>query len=748
MGKIWAFVRRDARHLHANVISLVVIVGIIVVPTFYAWFNIAGSWDPYGNTRNLKVAVANSDEGYTSELMPVSLNLGERVVTDLRESSSIGYVVTDKDDAVEGVRSGEYYAAIVIPEDFSRSMMTVLSDEPSQARVNFYQNEKANAIAEIVTSKASTAVQQDIDASFARSITTVGAGVLEELGSSLDDEQVSQVAAKLDDAVTGAQSDLGDTADDVRNFSALLESTRGLLDTGSSGFDTSLSSTLSVGSTLSETASGIRDLSGALDGTTSSISDTLSRSAASLDSVSKAIDDAFLTAGDQTERLEGALESTKDSVDWQIGELTKLSDALNGTDELYDAYQDRFSQDYLNGEAHVDLDQINETRVEVQGLNARVQSALTELRELSAQLGKTADDLASGATDAEGAHATLNDLVARTKTGFGSVSDDYESNVRESLTDLADQIESAADTAESLTEGIDSTLDSVGSSSAVASGSLGTASGLLAGVAGTLDETAGKLADLHSRLRAALDANDLDQVRSILSSGPDALAAFIANPVAIDRNPVYATKNNGSAMTPFYTTLAIWIGGVILCALVRANPSERALRETGCGHGQAYVGRLLLFVAVGLLQSTLICAGDLYYLGVQCESPLLLFLACWVASFTFVSVIYSLTASFGDVGKAVAVLLMVIQVAGSGGTFPREMLPAAFQAAYPWLPFVHAENAMRAAMFGTYANDLWTSLGTLLAFVVASLLLGLVLRVPIIRVNEWAERKLEGTKLM
>lgn len=99
-------------------------------------------------------------------------------------------------------------------------------------------------------------------------------------------------------------------------------------------------------------------------------------------------------------------------------------------------------------------------------------------------------------------------------------------------------------------------------------------------------------------------------------------------------------------------------------------------------------------------------------------------------------------------GKAIAVVLMVIQVAGSGGTFPREMLPQAFQAIYPFLPFVHAENAMRAAMFGLYGNDFWVSLGTLAGFIVPALLLGLVLRKPIIRLNEWVERKLESTKLM
>ena len=104
MRKIWELIRYDARRVFTNVISLVVCVGMIVVPCFYAWFNIAGSWDPYGNTKNLKVAVANADGGYTSELIPVSLNMGERMTSELRESTSTGYTVTSEEDAVEGVR--------------------------------------------------------------------------------------------------------------------------------------------------------------------------------------------------------------------------------------------------------------------------------------------------------------------------------------------------------------------------------------------------------------------------------------------------------------------------------------------------------------------------------------------------------------------------------------------------------------------------------------------------------------------
>ena len=151
-----------------------------------------------------------------------------------------------------------------------------------------------------------------------------------------------------------------------------------------------------------------------------------------------------------------------------------------------------------------------------------------------------------------------------------------------------------------------------------------------------------------------------------------------ASPVSVERTAVYPVENNGSAMAPLYTTLAIWIGGVVLAALVRATPSEDALAETGCSHAGAYLGRLALFCAVGVAQAALIAGGDLAFLGVQCANPALFVRACVASSVVYVNLIFSLTTSFGDVGKAVAVVLMVIQVAGSGGTFPPQMLPVSY----------------------------------------------------------------------
>lgn len=752
MQRFFAFVKRDAEHVFANVISLVVCVGMVVVPSFYAWFNIAGSWDPYGNTGNLKVAVANSDAGYTGELIPMSLNMGERMTSSLVESTSIGYTMTSEDEAIEGVQSGKYYAAIVFPEDFTTDMMSVLSSSATKPKVLFYQNEKANAIAQIVTNKASTAVQQDIDESFASSVTSVGAGVLEDLTNYLDDDQLAEFTGKLNSAVTDAQKGLQETASTTRSFASILDSASSLLGNGTGGASDSVKATAEVGDGLRETAGDVRSLSSAVDGATDSVNKALASSSASMDKVKASIDDAFSDAGDAAGASQAALESAAGTVDTQVAELDKLLDALGQTDTLtktwYESW-DNGADPGFTGQIGVSRDDVYSAYVTVDGLNSSVRSLRASLADLSAGLRKTAGDVGTASGAAADSKQQLDDLVDKAKSGITSVQGDFEGDLRQSLGDLASKIDSAASDADAIGSSISSTLDAVNGTAASASKDLDDTKTSVSSAADSLDEAATKLGDLTSALDGALATGDMGTIRAILSGGSTALADFIAEPVSIDRDAIYPIENNGSAMAPFYTTLAIWIGGVVLAALVKCKPSEDALRETGAKPRHAYLGRLVFFVAVGFAQSLLILLGDLFFLGIQCAHPVLFVLAGMMASFVFVNIIYALTASFGDVGKAIAVVLMVIQVAGSGGTFPVQMLPQGFfQAAYPWLPFVHSENAMRAAMFGVYNGDFWGELAMLAAYLVPALLLGLLLRKPVVRLNDWIEEKIESTKLM
>ena len=731
MQRFFAFIKRDAKHVFANVISLVVVVGMIVVPSFYAWFNIAGSWDPYGNTKNLKVAVANSDAGYTGDLIPITLNMGERMTSSLTESTSIGYTVTTEEQAIEGVQSGEYYAAIVFPADFTTNMMSVLSSSPTKPKVLFYQNEKANAIAQIVTNKASTAVQQDIDQSFAESVTNVGAGVLDELTGYLDDDKLVEFTGKLNDAVGDAQASLTDTAANTRSFASILDSTTALLGNGTSGASDSVSATAGVGDALRDTAGNVRTLGDAVNGATDSVNSALERSQASMDDVRKSIDDAFDQAGSAAGSSKEALESAAATVDGQIAELDKLLAALGDSDTLahtwYESW-DNGADPGFTGQIGVSRDDVYTAYVTIDGLNSSVTNLRASLQDLSDGLRKTAGDIDGAAADAAASKKELEDLVDSAKSGIGQVKGDFEGDLKNSLTSLASKIDTAASDADAIGSSIQTTLDSVNGTAAIAAGDLASAKDGIMTAADSLDAAAAKLGELNGSLSDALASGDMD---------------------TIDRQAIYPIENNGSAMAPFYTTLAIWIGGVVLAALVKCNPSEEAVRETGAKPRHSYLGRLVFFVAVGFAQSLLILLGDLFFLGVQCAHPVLFVLAGLMASLVFVNIIYALTASFGDVGKAIAVVLMVIQVAGSGGTFPVQMLPEGFfQAAYPFLPFVHSENAMRAAMFGIYNGDFWVELGTLAAYLVPALLLGLVLRKPVMRLNEWVEEKLESTKLM
>ncbi|MCF2622035.1 YhgE/Pip domain-containing protein [Collinsella tanakaei] len=741
MRPIVSFIRRDVRHALANAIGIVVIVGIVAVPSFYAWFNIAGSWDPYGDTKNLRVAVVNEDAGYTGELIPVTLDLGERVVTNLMKSDSIGYTPATREDALEGVRSGEYYAAVVIPEDFSACLLSGFSEDPRQAQVAFYQNQKANAIAEIVTDKASAAIQHDIDEGFARTATDVGAGALDELCRLLDDDRIASVAARLDLALTTATDTLDDTAQTARSFSDVLASSQNVITASSNSLDAACAPMQDLTDACTQSADGLRGLGDALDDAVEATGSAFAQGSAGMDDVDAAIDRAFDTADGQAGKLSSALGEAKDAVDRQLDFLRQLSDALAGSDTLVKSFEE-------HGATPEQTARIHEVSLTIEGIGDRVDQAIAELEDLSQALGKTADDIARTTADAGDARDELHAMVADARESLAGAKTTYDASLHDTLDELADSIDEAVSGVDTTMQGLADTMASVSDGAGTATEGLGSARLSLDDAAQTLDGTADGLRDLRQQLEDALAANDLDRIRTILTSSPDAIASFIATPIEMERHAVFPVDNNGSAMTPFYTTLAIWIGGVVIAALVKATPSERALTRTGCSRTQAYIGRLALFCALGAAQTLLICGGDLWYLGVQCAHPGLFVLAGLLSSFVFVNIIFALTASFGDVGKAVAVVLMVVQVAGAGGTFPQQMLPPFFQAIYPWLPFVHAEGALRAAMFGLYGGDFLIELGMLVLYLIPAWLLGLVLRRPVIRANERLEHALESTRIM
>ena len=133
MRDIWHLFVDDVRRLTGNVVSVIIVIGLVAIPSLFAWFNIAASWDPFGNMGAMRFAVANDDEGYQSDLIPVRVSIGAEVVDQLRADSQLDWTFTTRQDAIEGTKSGEYYAALVIPKDFSATMMTFFGPKASAA---------------------------------------------------------------------------------------------------------------------------------------------------------------------------------------------------------------------------------------------------------------------------------------------------------------------------------------------------------------------------------------------------------------------------------------------------------------------------------------------------------------------------------------------------------------------------------------------------------------------------------------
>ena len=220
MKNILRIMYGDLTHATKNVIGAIVLVGLIVVPALYAWFNIAGSWDPYGNTQGLKVAVANEDAGYQSDLVPLEVNVGDSVVSALRADDEFDWVFTDEEAAVEGVRSGAYYAAIVIPESFSADMMTLFSPDMQHSSIVYYSNEKENAIAPRVTEKGASTIQGSIDETFAQTVAEVGLKTTNDLLSFMSGDEVTSYVSVLDRQLGAAVDTLSDSAERSRRSSA------------------------------------------------------------------------------------------------------------------------------------------------------------------------------------------------------------------------------------------------------------------------------------------------------------------------------------------------------------------------------------------------------------------------------------------------------------------------------------------------------------------------------------------------
>ena len=394
----------------------------------------------------------------------------------------------------------------------------------------------------------------------------------------------------------------------------------------------------------------------------------------------------------------------------------------------------------------------------------KINRSIEKQEELRDDLTDTAASMKKSTTSLISDKKALDALVKENQKRLQQISKEYEKDVKGTLQNLADSIGETSKDITGLTKQINASAKGVYTLTDTAGSDLSEIQTCLDDSGKLLRKSANKIKKITDKLTKAKDNGDYADLEHMIYDNKSGVSAFLSAPVELNTKKIYPIDNYGSSMAPFYSTLSIWIGGIVLVAMLKVTVSEESIKKMGLKNvriHEIYLGRWIIFLILGLLQSTLIALGDLYYLGIQCAHTFLFLFGCWfssivyvtisytlISSLVFTNIIYTLTVSFGDIGKAGSVVLLVMQVAGTGGTFPIECAPKFFRAVYPLLPFTHSMAALREAVGGCYGNDYWMDLAKLGIFLVIALFVGLVLRKPIIRMNEAFTEQLEETKII
>lgn len=704
----------DIRRIVRNWAAAVIIGGLAILPSLYAWFNIEASWDPYGQTSGVSIAVANLDKGTTLRGQPI--NLGKEIVESLHHNEKLGWRFTeDSENAIQGVRRGTDYAAIVIPENFSARIGTVLTNEPVKAQILYYTNEKINAISPKVTAQGASAVVEEISKNFIKTANGTIFEIFNTLGIEIENQlpainkvrsllfRLEKSFPELNEAVSTAQQDIGLANRLVEQADAALPRLEGIAADGKE-----------MAGALAEFANQAAGASKSLEPALRQDLEVLGAATGALSQVLDALGQKGIDPKELASRLNAAQERAETAAQAaaRLGQLFKRLGSISPA----------------AASAAAKLEDIAARWTSAQAVLQSIAQAVERGEEAPAdsidKLKKLTDDIA-GLTDA---------LLSR-----------YDSEIGPAISKAFTK---GSDTAKRVQQELTQALASVPDIQRLLQDAR---KGLKVGgeevqlAQNRLPEAELRITQLANRLREMEAEGDIQEIIDLLQNNFELESQFFAEPVTLEENRLYPIPNYGSAMSPFFTTLSLWVGALLLVSLlsVDVHDEERSFRSI-----EVYFGRYLTFLTIALFQALFVTLGDIYLLGTYVVNPGWFILFALLISCVFMLIVYTLVSVFGNVGKAMAIVLLVLQLAGAGGTFPIQMTPPFFQALHPYLPFTYAISMMREAVGGILWDIVIRDMLLMLVFAAIALVIGIALKKPINRASSGLIRKAKASKLI
>eukprot|EP00833_Pecoramyces_ruminatium_P015264 jgi/Orpsp1_1/1189296/evm.model.d7180000070940.1 len=691
MRKIIAIFINDVKEVIKRPAAAFVLLGLIFLPGMYSWLNIDSTWNPYDNTGNLPIAIVNKDKGAT--VLGENINMGKSLVDGMKENNAIKWLFfLDEVEAKEKVLKSEIYGEVDIPEDFSKNIINIFeTGQMKRPELDFQVNQKKNAIAPIIVSKAVNAIQTTINQNIVNAVFYKGKEGVSDLKS------LFKVLNLISDSTSNS-----------------ISAIRDLLPT--------------VDSLTGTTKDGISNLKGAMN-SLKSLSGTIENIVGSIENDSKEI----LKIANSID-----LDKVKENKELISGKVDRISTKLTDNKKRIISVQDFLSR--------------TGKRIPLKGLS----SLQNQLDKIVADIDNTQTIISNNQgteKDIENINHRLKNIQIKEK----DVQKAYKNDIKNNLNRAYDNSSKSMGIISDLFSDLDDASKNVDSALASLMKILGNTKDLtenMDNVCTKLENDIGKVID---DLSDPQKSDLFNKFVNLIQNDPMDLANFLSTPVQANKIDMYGLDKNGSQlsygskMTPFFTTLSCWIGCIFLITIVRTNiinmKGGNESEDAKFKNYQKFFGRFIIFAVIAILQGFVLAVGNIL-IKVQVKHPIYFILTVINISFVFIFIVYSLTLSFGRAGEGISVIVLVFQIAGSGGSFPIEMLPKAYQIAQPIMPFYPALNLLRETICGFYGNNYIQYTLMLWAHTIIPFLLGVIFRTPLIHMLENIEKELEQTAMI
>lgn len=667
--------------------KIIILAVVLLIPVIYSFFYLKSYWNPYGNLGDVKVGLVNLDKG----------DKGSELIKSLQEAeNTLGFTETSSDEAIKGLSNDDYYAVITIPENFTKSLESGADENKQKAIITYTPNKRKNYLAYQIINSGLKSAEIELQSKVAKETTNTLANKIKEIPENLD--KINSGVGQIKDGSESLNSGLNELSAGVSTLNIKYTEFDAGIKSATDG-----SKALTTG--LTQSAEGTQELQ---------------KGATSLDNgvneINQALNNADISKLTQLTDGISALNTGVNSL--QIG----INSYIAGQNQL-DKNQDQILQgivDYYNGliEKGVTPDS---TLTQLAGganqvLNAPTRKQLTAAEK---QLVEGASQVTEGAKQLNNNTAEIKELSSKITILKNSLA-----QVEQGTGKLKDGINSLNTGTNKIKNGANSLSNGLGelsrNSNLIKTALQQLDTGSKSALDGSVQLTEGITTLKNSIEDGKNTANE--QIKKL-----DGLSDFVEDPVEFKEESFGEVDSYGVAFTPLFLSIGLWVGALMLYVILYYDQKHRFGRLDHEAPNK--VLQNLIYIAIGAIEGILTGIILKALLGFNVTSTGVFLLECMLTGMTFTTIMQFLIRNFGDIGKFLCLIILVLQLAASGGTFPVETIDKGFQAFTSWLPMTYTVRIFKDCLIQTDSSLIGKNTIILLFFFAILFVINMIIEV-------------------